>query len=96
MFLKVLTTTFVVFGLALLFAMPTLLGERPPNTDQIELARYGTRMLAYFGVTSLTWIGAATCAVILMRRMRRQFIDEQRKNLTEMIEGALRDHERQK
>jgi hypothetical protein len=64
--------------------------------DQIELARYGIRMLAYFGVTSLTWIGAATCAVILMRRMRRQFIEEQRKNLTEMIEGALRDHERQK
>jgi hypothetical protein len=30
-----------------------------------------------------------------MRRMRRQFVEEQRKNLTEMIEGALRDHERQ-
>ena len=94
MFLKVLTTAFVVCGLALLFAMPALVGARPEGGDKLELAQYGTRLLTFFLVTSTVWLGAAICAVVLARRTRREYLERQRENLTGLIEGALRDHER--
>jgi len=94
MLLKVLTTTFVIFGLGLLVGLPFVMGHKPSGEDQVELARYGTRVLAYFGVTSLAWVTAAFCAVLLMRRTRKQYADEQKENLKGLIEGTLRDHER--
>lgn len=96
MFLKILTTAFVVCGLALLFAMPALVGSKPGGEDKLELAQYGTRLLTYFVVTSAVWIGAAVGAIMVARRARLKYLEEQRENLTGLIEGALRDHERKK
>ncbi len=96
MFLKVLTTAFVVCGLALVLAMPSIVGAKPGGEDQLALAQYGTRLLTFFAVTSLVWIGAAVCAVLLARRARLQYLEEQHDNLTSLIEGTLRDHERKK
>mgnify|MGYP001613874912 CR=1 FL=1 len=94
MFLKVVTTALVVFGLALVFAVPVILGQRPPTDDQTALAQYGVRVLTYFAVTCFVWIGAATCAVVLLRRARTEFLDDQGHNINELIEGTLQDHER--
>lgn len=94
MFLKVLTTAFVVCGLALVLAMPTLVGARPPDEDQLALAQYGTRLLTFFTFTSMVWIGAAVSAVVLARRTRMEYLEQQHHNLASLIEGTLRDHER--
>ena len=96
MFLKVLTTAFVVCGLALLLAMPSLVGARPDGEDKLLMAQYGTRLLTFFAVTSLFWVGAAVCAVLLARRTRLEYLERQRENLAGLIEGALRDHEKRK
>lgn len=94
MLLKVLTTTFVIFGIGLLVGFPFVMGERPSGEDQVELARYGARVLGYFGLACLSWIAAAFCAVLMMRRAKNEIADEQRENMKSMIEGTLRDHER--
>ncbi len=94
MFLKILTTAFVLCGLVMVFATPFVLGQRPPDNDKLELARYGSRVLMFFGLTCFAWIGAATCAVILLRRTRVVFLEEQGENIKGLIEGTLHDHER--
>ena len=94
MFVKVVTTALVLIGLAMLVGLPFLLGARPDDGNKEELARYGTRLLTYFGVTCLVWLSAAFSAVFVMRSIKKQLVDEQKENLKGMIEGTLRDHER--
>lgn len=94
MFLKILTSAFVLCGLVMVFATPYVLAQKPPEADKLELAQYGARVLLFFGLTCFVWIGAATCAVILLRRARVEFIEEQGENIKGLIEGTLHDHER--
>ena len=94
MLLKVLTTAFVVLGIGLMAAFPFLLGSKPGGDDQLGLARFGTRVLTHFLVTSAVWIGAATCAIVLARRTKREFLESQKENIRELVEGTLKDHER--
>jgi len=93
--LKVLTTAFVLAGLALLILWPWLVGPRPDaSAGRLALASYGQRLLMYFGVTALTWLGAAFCAWLLIRQTRREYLESLHKNVQSLIEGSLRDHER--
>lgn len=93
--LKVVTTLLSVAGLLLLALWPWLVGTRPPESaPRVEVARYGVKVLAYFGLTCSVFITAAVSALILARRTRRQYLDATRENLQELIEGTLRDHDR--
>ncbi len=94
MFLKVLTSAFVICGLVMVFAMPYVLGQKPPDAEKLELANYGARVLLYFGLTCFVWIGAAACSVILLRRTRLEFLEEQGDNIKSLVEATLHDHER--
>ncbi len=94
MFVKVVTTALVLIGLAMIAGLLFILGERPADGDKEELAKYGTRLLTYFGVTCLVWLSAAFSAVFVMRDVRRRLVDDQKENLKGMIEGTQRDHER--
>ena len=94
MLLKVLTTAFVMIGLGLLIGLPFVIGDKPSSDDQIELARYGARALAYFGASCMVWIAAALCSVLLMRRTRNELAESQKENMEGLIEGTLQDHER--
>jgi len=92
--LKVWTTGTLVFGIALLAVWPWLLGSRPPaGTPNVELARYGLRVLIYFGVTCLAFLTAAVLAWRLARVTREQYQAQLRANLDDLVEGTLRDHE---
>jgi hypothetical protein len=93
-FLKVLTTAFVVCGLVMVFMVPYVLDQRPVDGTKLELARFGTSVLLYFGLTCFVWIGAAICSVVLLRRARVEFLGEQGENIKGLIEGTLKDHER--
>lgn len=93
--LKTVTTALVVFGLALMLLWPFVLGERPAATaPRRAQAEYGVRLLTYFGVTAVTWLLVAGCAVMMVRQARREFLEKERQNLQALIEGTLRDHER--
>lgn len=94
MFLKVLTTGLVLLGVGLMIAFPFLLGARPGPQEKLELARYGSRLLTYFLLTCSVWIGAAACAIVMVRRTKREFMTTQRENLRELVEGSTSDHGR--
>ncbi len=92
--LKFITTASLILGLALLLAWPLVVGPRPVNPNKKELARYGIRAIAYFGVTASTFVCTAVFAWLVLRQTRREYVDQAKTNLQSLIEGALQDHER--
>lgn len=92
--LKLWTTVAFVFGIVLLLISPWVIGPRPVDPTRQELARYGVRALTYFGVTCIAFLGAATGAMLIARRMRREAREERMGAIKELIEGSLRDHKR--
>jgi hypothetical protein len=95
MFLKVLTTALVVCGLAMVLAIPYVLGQRPEEGGRLELAQYGTRVLTFFALTCFVWIGAAVCSILMVRRAKVEFLQDQGENIRSLIEGTLKDHDRE-
>ena len=92
--LKVVTTAFVVIGLLLLIGWPFFLGERPGDeATRLARAEFASRLLIYFAVTCFVWLSAAFCAVMLMRQTRKEFLEEERDNVKELIEGMRKDHQ---
>ncbi|MBX3097035.1 MAG: hypothetical protein KF812_09250 [Fimbriimonadaceae bacterium] len=94
MWLRVATTTMVVFGIVALIWTFLLFGDTPAATaPKKEKAEYGLRLLTGFGVTAGAWVAAAGCAVALARRARKEFVEQEAEAMKRLIEGTLRDHE---
>jgi type VI protein secretion system component VasK len=93
--LKFWTTAFMALGIGLLLALPWLVGPRPPQAaGQQAMVDYGLRVIAYFTVTCLVFLVAAFLAWRLVRAAREEFAKRRVENLRDLVEGALRDHER--
>lgn len=93
--LKILTTTFFVLGILLLVAWPIVVGPRPEAGSSPEVwSRYGMRLLFYFAATSLTFLITATLAVLVIRQQRREYAEQAKRNLRDLIESTLKDHGR--
>lgn len=91
--LKVLTTTLLIAGVLLMLGWPLIVGQRPSKgTSKVVVARWGVRSLVYFGATSGVWLSVAVSAWLLARQTQRDFLNQEKKNLNELIEGTLRDH----
>ncbi|MBS1712847.1 MAG: hypothetical protein JST30_00775 [Armatimonadetes bacterium] len=93
--LKVLTTGFLVTGIVLMLCWPIVVGAKPPvDAGRPRLVQWGRRAILYFGVTAGVWVGTAFSALLLARQTRKEFLLSEKANLTGLVEGALRDHER--
>ncbi len=93
--LKIVTTTLLVLGLALLVAWPWIVGRQPPaEAPRPELARFAVRLMVYLGATILVFATTAALALLVARQTRIKYREEARRNLKDLIEGTLKDHER--
>ncbi len=91
--LKVLTTAFLVLGLLLMLAWPIVVGPRPDRgADRVLQARWGQRVLLYFGATAGTWVVVAGLAWLTVRQARREILELERQNVRSLIEATLKDH----
>lgn len=91
--LKIATTACLIFGLILLLSWPWWVGAKPDDdASRQDLARYGLRMLSYFGVTSLTFIAAAVLALFVARQTKDAYRTEAMSNLKDLVEGSIEDH----
>lgn len=91
--LKIATTISLICGIALLVAWPFVVGERPGDVaTKKELARYGIRLLTYFGVTTFVFLMTALLAVLLVRQTRREFVEDVKENVDDLVQGTLSDH----
>ncbi len=88
-----MTTTFLVSGILLLLSWPFVVGARPPKfAPRKEQIQWGRGALLYFGLTSGTWLCAATSALLLARQTRMEFLNQNAENLKSLAESSLRDH----
>lgn len=92
---KIFVIASVMAGLVMLLVWPWVVGSRPPrNAPRKELAGYGMKLSVYLGLSCLPWLMAAGGCILWIRQTRREFVDREKDNMRELIEGTLRDHER--
>ena len=95
--LKFLTTTFVIFGLFLLFSFPLVFAMRPEMT-----APWRERRIFALGLTGLFVLIIVVLALVMIcawklwRIQTAELADKQMENLKELIEGTLHDHAEKK
>lgn len=81
----------------MLICWPFVIGARPEvGAEREVIARYGIRALAYIGLMCMTFLSAAFCATLIIRRNRAQYAEELTQNLRELVEGSLSDHGKSK
>lgn len=95
MWLKLGVTVSFLAGAFLMASWPMIVGAPPQDrTDRRALADYASRSTTMFGVLLAIFFVTAILAWLLVRRARAEFREVSRRNLDELIEGTLRDHER--
>ena len=93
--LKILTTTFLCFGVILLLAWPFILGAKPGKSESKKVkVEWGRRVLVYFGVTTTAWLITAMSAYLVIRKSRTELAEMTTQNLRSLVEGSLQDHDR--
>ena len=93
MLLRILTTFFLVFGLILTLCFPWLVKARP-HEGKVALQHYSILFGSYLMVTMLCFVGAAICAILMVRQVREAYRLQSRQNLEELVESALRQHQK--
>ncbi len=91
--LRVATAALFIFGVLLLCSLMVLMPNRPPAEELRAVKIHGLRTLILFLTTILVWFGAAVCAYLSIRTARRELAEMNERNLRELIEGTLKDHE---
>ena len=93
--LRLLTTFFLLFGIILMMGFPWVLRARPPHdASKLELQHYSILFGTYLTIDMLAFIGSAICAILMVRQVRRAYSSKTRENLEELVESALRQHQR--
>lgn len=93
--MKVLVTSCVIAGILLTIGFPLVMGNMPSEEASRQArADYAVMLLIYLAVTVAIWFTAAFGALALMKRARKEFLEENSENLRELVEGSLRDHDR--
>lgn len=93
--IKVVVSVLAVLGVLLMLGFPVIYRTHPGDgAPPRELAIFGTRMLAYFGITCVVWLAAAMASIFLVRQARKDFLEMEARNLQELVEGSLRDHQK--
>lgn len=95
MWLRLGVTLSFLAGAFLMAAWPMIVGAPPRDrSDREALADYASRSTTMFGILLAIFFITAVLAWLLVRRARAEFRETSRKNLQELIEGTLKDHER--
>lgn len=95
MWLKAGVTLSFLAGAFLMAGWPLIVGAPPKDrSDKQALADYASRSTTLFGILLAIFFLTAVLAWLVVRRARAEFREVTRRNLEELIEGTLRDHER--
>ncbi len=92
--LKVLTTACLVTALVLMLFFPLLMTTRPgPSQPRLARRAFAVKCLSYIGLTIVVVAGAGAGSLLVMRQVRREYREQAMRNIKEMVEGTLTDHQ---
>jgi len=84
--LKIITTLFVVMGIAMIASYPWTVGSIPVETASNEEKKiYLIKMVIFVTVVLLTWLAAATSALLMIRRIRVEYLEQTERHLQELL-----------
>lgn len=84
--LQVATTLFLVLGIGALLSFPWTVGTTPPaDASDRAKADYAVNLLIFFTAAGLCFIMAALFAMILVRRIRREYREHLVSNLADLL-----------
>lgn len=92
--LRFLTPFFLILGIALSLGFPWVVKARPHGGGRIALEHYSLAFGSYLLVTMFSFIAAAVCAIFMVRKVRESYRDQSRQNLQDLVESALRQHQK--
>jgi len=92
--LRAATTFLMVFGLILSGGFFWVLQARPHTQDKLQLERYSVVLGGYLILTIICFLGAALCAILLVRKVREEYRAETRNNLEMLVETTLHSHQK--
>jgi uncharacterized membrane-anchored protein len=93
MLLRILTSFFLIFGIILTLGFPWLAKARP-HSGKVALEHYTLLFGTYLTISMICFVAAAICAVLMVRQVRESFREQTRKNLDELVESSLRQHQK--
>src|SRR4029079_6312653 len=94
MLLRILTSFFLIFGIVLTLGFPWVIRARPVQPTHADLQQDSVLFGTYLIVTMLSFVGAAICAILMVRKVRESFREASRQNLEDLVESALRQHQK--
>lgn len=93
--LKFWTTAMLIFGFAMLFGYPFLLTRRPPeDATRAARAQFAVLLTSYMGLLLVVFFVLIVLAWRIMVYQREQYREETLRNLKDLVEGTLNDHQR--
>lgn len=91
--LRVWTTTFVIFGVLLIFGFPLVVARRPvPSAPLREREVFAVTLTSYFGLMIIVLAAIMWFSWKLYRAQVEELADKRMENLKILIEGTLNDH----
>jgi hypothetical protein len=88
--LKIVTTALFVFGLGTLLSYPITVGSAPKRGAELTVRKaYAIRLAVFFGAACASLLGAATGAMLIARRLRREFADRSLQNLADLLTAEV-------
>lgn len=95
MWLKIVTTTLIIFSVAMLFAYLWIVGPQPPTTaPRAEKIDFLRRWAVFIGLEAAALIGSIIGAYLIGRRARQEYREQSQRNMEALLESTLRDHAR--
>lgn len=94
MLLRGLTTFFLLFGIILTFGFPWVVKARPHSGGKVALEHFTVLFGTYLMTIIFCFVAAAFCAVLMVRQVRENYRVQTRENLEELVESALRQHQK--
>lgn len=93
--MKWATTAFFTATILLLVTWPWFVGKPPAAAaPRVQHVSYAVHFSVYIVALLLCAFFSLVCAFSVIQRQREEYREEARKNLNELIEGTLRDHEK--
>jgi len=78
----------------MMLAAPWVIGAKPEHGTAREKAMWGIYGLSYVAILMGLFLAAAFGAALIIRRQKKEFLEESTRNLTELVKGTLEDHAR--
>lgn len=81
-----------MFGFAAFVSFPITVGAPPKKSEPFAVRKqFAMRLTIYFTVVSFSLLGAAFCATLILRRVRREYAQRSLENFADLLTAEIHE-----